>query len=347
MKILYGVQGTGNGHITRSRIVIPLLRSMGHEVDVIISGRKKEKYFDMETFEPYQIKHGLTFITAKGKVKIVKTVMNLNIIKFIKDIRGQDISNIDLIISDYEPITAWVAKMKKKVSMGIAHQYAFAYKIPIAGDDFFSRKLLNFFAPVDIGLGIHWHNFGQPLLPPIIPNLSKEISSSTIKGKVLVYLPFEDLNEIIDFLNPYKEYDFYIYHDIKKQRNFENFYLRPFSRIGFKNDLISSAKVICNAGFELPSEALLLGKNLLVKPLIGQMEQVSNAEAIRILKIGRVMNSLDNNILKDWLIEPKSKSINYPDSAYDLVKWIDGRKWEKIDILSEKLWEKVDLASFV
>ena len=73
MKILYGVQGTGNGHITRSRIVIPLLRSMGHEVDVIISGRKKEKYFDMETFEPYQIKHGLTFITAKGKVKIVKT----------------------------------------------------------------------------------------------------------------------------------------------------------------------------------------------------------------------------------------------------------------------------------
>ena len=347
MKILYGVQGTGNGHITRSRIVIPLLRSMGHEVDVLISGRKKEKYFDMETFEPYQIKHGLTFITAKGKVKIVKTAMNLNIIKFIKDIRGQDISNIDLIISDYEPITAWVAKMKKKVSMGIAHQYAFAYKIPIAGDDFFSRNLLKFFAPVDIGLGIHWHNFGQPLLPPIIPDLSKEIFSSTIEGKVLVYLPFEDLNEIIDFLKPYKEYEFFIYHDIKQQTKFKNFYLRPFSRIGFKNDLISSDKVICNAGFELPSEALLLGKNLLVKPLIGQMEQVSNAEAIRKLKIGRVMNSLDNNILKDWLVEPKSKSINYPDSAYDLAKWIDGRNWETIDMLSEKLWEKVDLSSFV
>ena len=347
MKILYGVQGTGNGHITRSRILIPLLRSMGHDVEVLISGRKKDKYFDMEAFEPYQIKHGLTFITAKGKVKIVKTAMNLNIIKFIKDIRGQDISNIDLIISDYEPITAWIAKMKKIVSMGIAHQYAFAYKIPIAGDDFFSRKLLKFFAPVDIGVGIHWYNFGQPLLPPIIPNFSKESLSSTIEGKVLVYLPFEDLNEIIDFLKPYKQYGFYIYHDIKHQRTFKNFYLRPFSAIGFKNDLISSTKVICNAGFELPSEALLLGKNLLVKPLIGQMEQVSNAEAIRQLKIGSVMNTLDNNILKDWLVEPRSKSINYPNSAYDLAKWIDGRKWEKIDTLSEKLWEKVDLSSFV
>ena len=39
MKILYGVQGTGNGHITRSSILIPILRDMGHEVEVIISGR--------------------------------------------------------------------------------------------------------------------------------------------------------------------------------------------------------------------------------------------------------------------------------------------------------------------
>ncbi len=31
----------------------------------------------------------------------------------------------------------------------------------------------------------------------------------------------------------------------------------------------------------------------------------------------------------------------------DLAKWIDGRNWETIDMLSEKLWEKVDLSSFV
>ena len=48
MKILYGVQGTGNGHITRSSILIPILRDMGHEVEVIISGRNNTNFFDIE-----------------------------------------------------------------------------------------------------------------------------------------------------------------------------------------------------------------------------------------------------------------------------------------------------------
>jgi len=37
MKILYGVQGTGHGHISRARVVLPRLREIA-EVDVLISG---------------------------------------------------------------------------------------------------------------------------------------------------------------------------------------------------------------------------------------------------------------------------------------------------------------------
>ena len=36
MKILYGIQGTGNGHISKSETIYPLLKKYG-EVDVLIS----------------------------------------------------------------------------------------------------------------------------------------------------------------------------------------------------------------------------------------------------------------------------------------------------------------------
>jgi len=41
MKILYAIQGTGNGHISRAKDVIPILKQKG-EVDILISGNQAE-----------------------------------------------------------------------------------------------------------------------------------------------------------------------------------------------------------------------------------------------------------------------------------------------------------------
>ena len=46
---------------------------------------------------------------------------------------------------------------------------------------------------------------------------------------------------------------------------------------GFQQDLHRCEGVICSAGFELPSEAIQLGKKLLVQPVAGQMEQQQRA----------------------------------------------------------------------
>jgi uncharacterized protein (TIGR00661 family) len=45
--------------------------------------------------------------------------------------------------------------------------------------------------------------------------------------------------------------------------------------------------VICGAGFELAGESLQLGKKLLVKPLKGQFEQLSNALALEKASTGK------------------------------------------------------------
>jgi hypothetical protein len=38
MKVLYAIQGTGNGHVSRAREVIPVLKQLA-DVDVFLSGR--------------------------------------------------------------------------------------------------------------------------------------------------------------------------------------------------------------------------------------------------------------------------------------------------------------------
>ena len=38
MKILYGIQGTGNGHISRGRYIYKYLKKISQKIDVLISG---------------------------------------------------------------------------------------------------------------------------------------------------------------------------------------------------------------------------------------------------------------------------------------------------------------------
>ena len=54
MKILFGIQGTGNGHLSRSKIVISHLKKHNIDVDVLIYGRKKEDLWGTEELGQFQ-----------------------------------------------------------------------------------------------------------------------------------------------------------------------------------------------------------------------------------------------------------------------------------------------------
>ena len=47
MKILYGINATGNGHISRARIIIAELKKRGHDISCIISGRNDDSLYDI------------------------------------------------------------------------------------------------------------------------------------------------------------------------------------------------------------------------------------------------------------------------------------------------------------
>ncbi|WP_287372804.1 glycosyltransferase family protein [Prosthecochloris sp.] len=339
MKILFGVQGTGNGHISRSRELVTSLRDFGHEVEVIISGRKEEELKEIEVFAPYKVLKGLTLVTYRGKMNYIETMFQLDLGRLMTDVFMLDVNEIDLIITDFEPVTSMAARVKNILSVGFGHQYAFRYDVPTAKGSIFERYTLLNFAPAQYNAGLHWHHFNEPIFPPVIPQSLYDAEEVEAKeSKVLVYLPFEEVEDVSKLLIPFDNHEFYIYGKVKDDHDDGHLHYRGYSREGFLRDLQESRGVVCNAGFELPGEALHLGKKLLVRPLDGQIEQESNALAIEELSLGMTMHSLDGDILRDWLLKPNRAPMGYSKTVNYIAEWITKGQWEDLADYVEAAW---------
>lgn len=340
MKILYGVQATGNGHITRARAMNKALAKREIKVDYLFSGRAREDLFDMDEFGDFSCRDGLTFVTESGSVKPLATFRKNHFLALFQDIQQLNLSDYDLVLSDFEPITAWAARRQKVRSIALGHQYAFDHKIPKKGNNPATALFMRYFAPADTRLGLHWHHFGQPILPPIAD--TEKASTTSIENKIVVYLGFENTQAVINYLTPFTDFQFFIYGHFKQSENRGHIQLCPLSREGFKKDLADCNGVISNAGFELASEAIHLGKKLLVKPLKGQMEQLSNALALEQLSLGLSMNTLCNKTLTQWLNNFKGKQVIYPCVASAIVEWLEKGDWNTSEKLSQQLWAEVE-----
>lgn len=338
MKILYGIQGTGNGHISRCRMMAKYLSKTNFDVTYLISGREKEKLFDMDVFGNFLHRDGLTFVTNNGKIDTFASAKTNNIFKFISDIRNLDVSEYDLIITDFEPITAWAAKRAKKPTLAIGHQYAFGPGTPIEKETFIAKKILQHFAPADTEIGLHWSDFDENVLPPIV---DASMQGSPTDDSIIVYLPFENQHNVISMLQQIPTHQFIMYSPLLNDSESLNVSIRKTSYQGFKRDLKKAAGVICNSGFELNSECIHLGIPILTKPIDGQMEQESNALAIKQLNYGLSTTILNQKTVIDWLKNrPSTSGQPYPDVAKKLVDWITSGMNESVEELSQTLWNE-------
>ena len=342
MRILYGVQGTGNGHLTRAIAMTETIKQSapGSEVHILISGRMEEK---LPIRAAEIVWHeGATFAVKNGEVQLKKTILNLSLRKLIRDISQLKLKGYNLIITDYEPIVAWAAKISGREVIGIGHQYAFYYNIPIQGGKIFSKNIMKIFAPANKKVGLHWHHFNQPLLPPII-NIAQIPERKIQNNKVLVYLPFEDTQELIKALQKISDYEFYVYHPEFENVEEGNIHKRKISRTTFKDELITSSAVICNTGFQLISECLTLGIRIFTKPLGHQIEQQSNGLALSKLGYATVVSKLSTKDICSWLKREEFTKVSYPNTQYPLTNWLLSGASQPLEELSDSLWAKVSV----
>ncbi len=338
MKILYGVQGTGNGHITRARVMLPALKAAGCEVDFVFSGRDKDAYFDMDMFGEYKAFKGFSFHSYQGSVDWIKTITHADPIRYLSDLKNFNIKGYDLVLTDFEPLSAWAAKLHGVPSLGLAHQYALCYPIPGTEKAPLLPRALKSFAPAKHYLGVHWAPYDAPIIPPLI-SMDHE-QETREEDFVMVYLPFEEIDNVTTWLHQIPQQKFIYYCKIKETIQNKNILLKPLSRENFPRDLSACSGVICNTGFGLCSEAMVLGKKIYTKALAKQIEQYSNSRVLEDLNRAVVFTEFEIVPLIEWLEQPNHPRAVFPPVADDIATWITKKNYNDTKSLINNLWAK-------
>ena len=122
MKILYAVQATGNGHISRAMELLPFLESYG-SVDIFLSGANSTLPLDRPV--KYRSKGLCIFYNRNGGLSYLDTVRNFSPLRMMKEVRDLPVEKYDLVLNDFESITSMACALKKIPSVNFGHQASF------------------------------------------------------------------------------------------------------------------------------------------------------------------------------------------------------------------------------
>jgi uncharacterized protein (TIGR00661 family) len=325
MKILYAIQGTGNGHLSRARDIIPILQQKS-ELDILVSGIQA----DVEL--PYPVKYrlrGLSFIFGKtGGIDVLSTIKRSNIPNLIREIKKLPVEEYDLVLNDFEPVSAWACKLKKVKCIGLSHQSAVINpKSPKPKHfDLMGQLVLNHYAPVKMAYGFHFKNYDHTIFTPVIRTQIRE-AKPTIQNHYTVYLPAYDDAHIINVLGELKDCKWQVFSKHSKAAYVkDNVTIQPITNDVFIKSLIHSKGVLCGAGFETPAEALYLKKKLLVIPMKGQYEQHCNAAALKEMGVPvlKSLNRANMEQIKSWTNKNRIVPVRYEDETEMIISNIIG-----------------------
>lgn len=323
MNILFGIQTTGNGHISRAQEILPRLMKIGR-VTILLSGESKE--VNLPCHHKIQLK-GLTYaFDNDGKVSIAKTAKSLNFARFLRDVNQLDLSKYDLILNDFEPISAWAAKMQQKPCFSLSHQSSFLSEKTPRPDkrNELVELLMRHFAPSSSAIGFHFEKYDHFIMPPVIKSNVQDLEPKT-GNHFTVYLPAYKPEFLISTFSKHKDAQWQLFSPQAKQQTRKgNVIVQPTSKEAFTTSLESCQGVVTAGGFELCAETMYLGKKLFSIPVINQYEQLCNAAALKRLGVHtslEIGHYFDIKLIR-WMEDAKVIPLNEiadPDKVLEMI----------------------------
>jgi uncharacterized protein (TIGR00661 family) len=330
-KILIGICGIGNGHINRQMPLITNLLDNNHELIVftygqgvanltkLLANRKNIKI--IKVANPYIVgcNQGLDFLQTAQHTVNQDINYNINMLAMHKVV--EQFNQADLVISDYEAISA---------------QYAYAKQVPLITIDQQSKYLigdfpksindtsyldeierLNMFFPVAkqrIALSFFKvkakenANKQVTILPPILKTEILEAKNKPLSEQplILVYISSQQMCDfsvkhwaetLADNLPKNFKAHFFIPKTEKISEAYKNIIFHHHGDSEFKDILFSCHGIISTAGHSLLSEAMYLEKPVYAIP-IALYEQQLNAQVIANGNFGVIDNNLNAEKLK-------------------------------------------------
>jgi len=321
MKILFAIQGTGNGHLSRASEIIPHLQHYG-DLDVLVTATHHEVKL------PYFIKYkkpGLGFTFGKrGGINYIDTIRKFSPVRFMRDLLLFPVGQYDLVINDFEPLSAWACRLKGLPCFGLSHHASFlSDKTP--RPEVKSRgveKLFRAFAPASQYLGFHFQPYDSFIRLPVIRSAVRQQEVSN-RQHVTVYLPAFADSLLIRHLSLVEEVRFEVFSKhCRSPYRYENVHVYPVSGEKYLESMAQSLGVICGAGFEGPAEVLYLRKQLLVIPMKDQYEQKCNAAALEQMGVP-VLHTVNRHFassIRSWLDQHITIPVHYPDQTGSVVE---------------------------
>ena len=347
MKILYAIQGTGNGHICRAKEVIPHLKKYG-ELDILVSGIQADLSL------PFEVKYvfkGMSFVFGKkGGIDLLNTYMKNHINSFIKEVKSLPIEQYDLIINDFEPISAWAAYFKNKPCVALSNQCAVLGNPnpkPVK-EDLIGKFIINHYAPSTAEYGFHYEPYAPHIFTPLIREEIRKAKVSD-EGHYTVYLPAYNNQRIIKKLSVLADVQWEVFTKHSKvEEKIGNIHIRPITSDSFLKSIASSSGVLCAAGFGTTSEALYLGKKLLVIPQKQQYEQQCNAAALKKLGVPVVKHLRKKHLpkIQKWIDSNEKIEVDFPDQTALIVDTIISNEYyhkdNYLDYLTDNQFNTAD-----
>ncbi len=306
-RIVYALSGQGRGHTSRSLATSDALRKRGHEVLFCCGGTARE------------------ILEAQGetvlRVPVLRHVMKDNVLKPYQTVftnreaiwrKSQIVERLsdefadfgpDLLITDFEGFSRRAAEQRGLPVLSFNHQQIitetrFALPLRYRWHALMAKTIIKLIAPKNPEHLLLSSFFFPPLKNPAKTTLVAPIIRPAVQAlaphpgeHVLVYYNQAEGSEyLLDHLRQ-TDAHFVVYNfpTPPHPEAYPNLVFKQPSLEGFLEDLARSRAIMCTAGFTLMSEALYLGKPLLVIPNRGLFEQTLNALFLERERLGQAV----------------------------------------------------------
>lgn len=297
-RIIYGLSGQGFGHSARGHEVLTHLKKKGHELLVLTYAQALAVMKpDFPTLEI----PGLGLNYQNNKVDYLRTFYD-NAAMLVRSgtswpslLRKIKRFKADLVISDYEPLSAAFAHLENLPLISFDNQHQMTNtKISVPPKyrrDFIAAKLVtrSFVWGADHYLITTF--FPTPankpetfLFPPVVRRQVTRLKPS-VKDYILVYQN-SDFDYILPQLKKLAPQKFIVFSSRPEEIRDGNLLLKHHDPEAFLRYLKDCRAIIATAGLSLISEAIHLDKPYFALPVAKQVEQTINAIYIKKLGFG-------------------------------------------------------------
>ncbi|MFZ5517742.1 MAG: glycosyltransferase family protein [Candidatus Zhuqueibacterota bacterium] len=312
-KIVYGIQGEGRGHTSRSIQIIKQLKNAGHEV-LVFGGGDALPLLNYNSIPSIQIPTFRLYTGKKGGINLWKiSVKNFSLFwglifglgkKYRQIYQEVLFQNPDFIISDFEPYLLKIANVQKIPVILIDHQHmlleseippmtSIRNRVKLSLFKLFIRILSAKPDRIVTSSFFHFPKLRDSRAVFVGPFLSDAVQNTTPEERnhITVYLkePFY-LQKLLPVIQQLSHIRFEVFSDwssLKTKptrcRHIKLIHIHPEK---FISSLATSRGLICTAGNQVIGEAIYLGKPILAFPKLNDIEQKINGMALNLSGFG-------------------------------------------------------------